>query len=173
MIGVVEGLQLSFLSETGYWRSVRDGDPLAFSLYQRHYSYYQYADDRRKRYGYRNRRLIVGPGEKLVLLGNDGQALCCWRRGNDANSTGQRRVYCTVFRNESPHRASAILLDAMALAWRRWPGERLWTYVDPNKVRSEVPGYCFRRARWKRAGETADGLLIFAVNPFAGEGIPS
>ncbi len=161
----VEGLQLSLIQETGYWRTVRDGDPLAFALYQRHYSFYQYADGRRERYGYRNRRLIVGPGEKLVLLGNDGMALCCWRRFHDASSTGERKVFCTVFRNESDQRASDILRAAMLLAWQRWPEERLWTYVDPRKVNSDVPGYCFRRARWKRVGVTAGGLLVFSVNP--------
>lgn len=157
-------LQSSMFPESGYWRAVKDGDPQAFALYQRHYSFYQYADGRRERYGYRNRRLIVGPGEKIVLLGEDGLALCCWRRGSDASSTGERRVYCTVFRNESPHRASDLLREAMVIAWQRWPGERLWTYVDASKVQSEIPGYCFRYARWKHVGETKKGLLISTID---------
>ena len=158
-------MQQSFLQETDYWCIVRDGDAQAFALYARHYSFYHYSDGRRERYGYRNRRMIVGPGEKLVLLGNDARALCCWRRGIDANSNGQKRVYCTVFRNESSARASDILKSAMALAWKRWPGETLFTYVNPHKIHSNVPGYCFRRAHWKHIGETAGGLLIFSINP--------
>jgi hypothetical protein len=160
-------LQLALFPETNYWRVVKDGDPQAYELYSRHYSFHRYADGRRERYGYANRHLIVGPGEKIVLLGSDGRALCCWRRGNDASSAGEKRVYCTVFRNEGDERASTILKAAMRLAWARWPGEQLWTYVHPGKVRSEVPGYCFRRAKWKHVGETAGGLLIFRVNPFA------
>ena len=42
-----------------------------------------------------------------------------------------------------------------SLAWERWPGERLFTYVDPNKVRSFNPGYCFLRAGWDRCPERA------------------
>lgn len=156
-------LQHTFLDEPGYWRAVKDGNAQAFEIYSRHYSYHRYADGRRERYGYRNRHLIVGPGEKIVLLGSDARALCCWRRGNDASSGGEKRVYCTVFRNEGDQKASDILKSAMALAWQRWPGESLWTYVDPNKVRSEIAGYCFRRARWKHIGETAGGLLIFRI----------
>ncbi len=159
----MDALQLQLIPSHGYWHAVKDGDPCAFAIFKRHYSYREYADGRRERYGYRNRRLIVGPGEKLVLLGGDGLALCCWRRGNDASSGGEKRVYCTVFRNEGEQRASTILLEAMTLAWQRWPGERLWTYVDLSKVQSEIPGYCFRYARWRHTGETASGLLIFTI----------
>lgn len=158
-------LPLFVLPDQGFWIDVRDGDERAFRLYQRHYSFYNYSDGRRDRYGYRNRRLIVGPGEKLVLLGLGESALCCWRRGSDASSKGELRVYCTVFRNESVQRASDILREAMAHAWRRWPGQKLWTYVDSNRILSRVPGYCFRRAGWKRVGFSKGGLLVFCVNP--------
>lgn len=157
-------LQLALFPEPDYWRTVKDGDPQAYALYSRHYSFYRYADGRRERYGYANRHLIVGPGEKIVLLGRDARALCCWRRGHDASSSGEKRVYCTVFRNEGSEKASDILKIAMQIAWQRWPGDRLWTYVDPKKVQSEVPGYCFRYARWKHVGNTAAGLLIFAID---------
>lgn len=162
---MADGTQLSFLQETCYWRQVKDGDPVAFALFQRHYSYKEYKDGRRKRYGYANRHLIVGPGEKIVLIGIDGHALCCWRRFHDASSNGEKRVYCTVFRNESDHKASDILKTAMGIAWARWPNEPLWTYVDPRKVQSDIPGYCFYRARWKHVGDTAKGLLIFSIKP--------
>ncbi len=161
--------QIALWSEDGYWRPVKDGNPEAYALYARHYSARTYADGRRTRYGNPNRRLIIGPGEKLLLLGRDGLSLCCWRRYHDASSTTERRVFCTVFRNESEERASTILRAAMALAWIRWPGERLWTYVDPAKIKSEVPGYCFRRAGWKRVGISAGGKLIFAINPKVAE----
>jgi hypothetical protein len=42
----------------------------------------------------------------------------------------------------------------MSIAWQRWPGERLYTYVNPRKVKSENPGYCFKVAGWTTCGTT-------------------
>lgn len=144
-------------TEIGYWLSVRDGDPRAFAIFSRHYSYHAYADGRR-RPGYRNRFLIMGPGEKLVLLGADERALFGWRRGSDA-SQGYC-VSCTVFRNESNQRSSDLIREAAALAWERWPGERLVTYVAPTKIKSSNPGYCFLMAGWRKCGETKCNKLV-------------
>lgn len=150
-------------AEIGYWLSVKDGDPRAFDLYQRHYSYRSYADGR-WHHGYRNRCLIMGPGEKLVLLGADERALFGWRRYRDANQG--YCVSCTVFRNESNHRSSDLIREAAALAWERWPGERLVTYVDPRKVRSINPGYCFLKAGWRKIGITKwNKLIILELAP--------
>lgn len=148
----------------GYWLSIKDGDPRAFDLFSRHYSYQDYADGRRQRYGYRNRFLICGPGEKLLLLGSDERALFGWRRYHDA-SQGYC-VSCTVFRNEGDQRSSDLIREAAALAWTRWPGERLVTYVNASKVRSSNPGYCFIKAGWSKCGITkVNKLIIFEVLP--------
>ena len=144
----------------GYWLPVKDGDARAFDLMTRHYSFTPYADGRRQDPQNRNRHLIVGPGEKLVLLGADERALFVWRKFID--KSGETGVNCAVFRNESGLRASDLIREAERIAWARWPGERLYTYVNARKVRSEVPGYCFRRAGWKHVGETKKRrLLIF------------
>lgn len=145
-------------AEIGYWLSVKDGDPRAFSLFSRHYSYHTYRDGRRNLHGYRNRFLIMGPGEKLVLLGVDGRALFGWRRGSDA-SQGVC-VSCTVFRNESDRLSSDLIREATDLAWQRWPGERLVTYVDPRAVQSSNPGYCFLKAGWRKCGITKHNALL-------------
>jgi hypothetical protein len=42
---------------------------------------------------------------------------------------GQRGVNCAVFRNESSVLSSELIREACGLAWTRWPGERLYTYV--------------------------------------------
>lgn len=131
-----------------YWRPTRDGDPVALALYRRHYSARRYADRRRP-------ALFVGPGEKLVLLTHRDDALFVWRRFIDRS--GQVGVNCAVFRNESPLLASELITDAESFAWDRWPGERLYTYVDPAAVRSTNPGYCFQRAGWRVCGRTAGG----------------
>ena len=52
----------------GNWYQVRDGNPLALAMYERHYSCYKYADGR-------GRKLFCGPGQKMVLLTINNDAL--------------------------------------------------------------------------------------------------
>ena len=77
-------------------------------------------------------------------------------------------IMCSVFRNEGPLRSSDLILEAEDLAWRRWPGQRLFTYVWPAKLKPpehkyrkpKVPGKCFIAAGWRTCGRNADGRLI-------------
>ncbi|MCS0459514.1 hypothetical protein [Rhizobium favelukesii] len=139
------------------WMEVKDGNDTARSLFDRHYSRYFYADGRKP-------KIFVGPGEKLVLLTADARALCVWRKFKSAD--GQDGVNCAVFRNEGSDLASGILKEAMAIAWERWPEERLYTYIDtysvtPTIVRGNpVWGYCFRKAGWKFCGVSKARKLI-------------
>jgi hypothetical protein len=141
-----------------HWLPVRDGDPRAAALYRRHYSCYQYADNRRNQHGYRNRFLIVGPGEKMLLMTVNCDALFAWRKFIDAS--GQTGVNCAVFRNESPILSSTLILEAEQHAWTRWPGQRLYTYVKPSAIKSSNPGFCYLKAGWQRCGTTKGGLVI-------------
>lgn len=142
------------------WIGVGDGNESAAALYRRHYSCYRYADGRRDQLGYRNRFLIVGPGQKMVLLTPEHDALFVWRKFID-KCPGQHGVNCAVFRNESSQVASALILAAEQIAWRRWPGERLYTYVNTGKIRrSRTPGRCFLKAGWSYCGITQGKLLI-------------
>ena len=142
------------------WLPAKDGDPRAFAIMRRHYTYQAYQDGRRAAGGsYRNRRLFVGPGEKMVLMTANCDALFVWRKFKD--DSGQTGVNCAVFRNESPMLSSVLILEAEQLAWTRWPGERLYTYVDTARVKSSNPGYCYKRAGWLVCGRTkARRLLI-------------
>ncbi len=143
-----------FLPGPAIWREAKDGDDRARGIFERHYSRKHYADGRRP-------LLFVGPGEKMVLLTAGCDALFVWRKF--LSGDGQRGVNCAVFRNEGPLLSSFLIEEACQLAWGRWPGERLYTYVNPRKVRSSNPGYCFLMARFKRAGVTKwNKLLIFA-----------
>lgn len=81
-----------------------------------------------------------------------------WRKFIDAS--GQHGVNCAVFRNESPCLSSILIRQADAIADQCWPGERHYTYVRAEAVRSRNPGYCFIRAGWQRCGKTKSGLLI-------------
>lgn len=133
------------------WLPAADGDARCMALYRRHYSYRRYADGRKP-------RLFVGPGEKMVLLTVGCDAIFVWRKFID--DSGQRGVNCAVFRNESEYLSSTLILEAEQHAWRRWPGARLYTYVDQRKIRSSNPGYCYLQAGWRKCGMTKSGLII-------------
>jgi hypothetical protein len=133
------------------WMAVKDGDSFARVLFHRHYSYRPYKDGRAP-------RIFVGPGEKMVLLTPDDKALFVWRKF--ISGDGQQGVNCAVFRNESAARSSDLIRAAQAMAWERWPGSRLYTYVNPRKIRSNNPGCCFIKAGWKRCGMTKWKRLI-------------
>lgn len=134
-----------------FWIPVKDGNDTALSIFLRHYS-------ARKT---RKIRQMVGPGGKMLLLTPDARALFAWRRFiSDNQQTG---VNCAVFRNEgsTAGRSSDLICAACDLAWARWPGERLYTYVDPSKVRRKRdPGRCFLRAGFHYCGVTLAGLRI-------------
>ena len=132
------------------WIEVRDGNDTARNIFDRHYSRYRYKDGRRP-------KLFVGPGEKMVLLTACARALFVWRKF--ISGDGQQGINCAIFRNEGAGRSSDLIKSAMQLAWNRWPRERLYTYVNPKKVRSKNPGCCFKAAGWNRCGTTKRNKL--------------
>jgi hypothetical protein len=133
------------------WIQSRDGDGIARDLFMRHYSYRKYADGRQP-------KLFVGPGEKLVLVTINYDALFVWRKFMSMDN--QDGVNCAVFRNESDYLSSDLIMDAERWAYDRWGRVRLYTYVNPDKIRSSNPGYCFLKAGWCKCGHTGKGLLI-------------
>lgn len=133
----------------GHWLPAKDGDHRARAIFDRHYSRRRYRDGRKP-------VQFVGPGEKMVLLTVECDALFVWRKF--ISDDGQEGVNCAVFRNESPAQSSTLILEAEELAWRRWPGERFYTYVNPRRVRSSNPGFCFLMAGWRRCGRTGGGI---------------
>ena len=140
--------------ELGHWLSVRDGDARALALFKRHYSY------RRRAHGQaRGTPTFAGSGQKMVLITNDAMALWVWQYSTLKRYSGQEGVACSVFRNEGPLLSSDLVLEAEALAWQRWPGERLLTYVWDKRVKSANPGYCFKVAGWRYCGRNKDGRL--------------
>lgn len=122
-----------------HWLQVKDGDLRALGLMRRHYTWREYKDGR-------PHRLFAGPGEKMVLLTVDCRALFVWRKFIESGQTAPRGVNCAVFRNESDILSSVLIREAVSLALERWPGERLYTYVNPRKVNGD--GKCFKAAGW-------------------------
>lgn len=133
-----------------FWVPVKDGHPMAYAIFRRHYS--------ARRYITKRQCLFVGPGQKIVLLGRNYNALFVWRKFMSMDH--QEGVNCAIFRNESSSLSSTLILQAEEYAFRRWPGERLYTYVNPKKIQSNNPGHCFKCAGWRRCGETKRGLIV-------------
>lgn len=143
-----------------YWMLTADGDVRAKQLYERHYS-------RNPVTLGRPTNLFVGPGQKLVLVTIDYSALFVWRKFI-SRDTGQVGVNCAVFRNESSVLSSLLILEAERFAWGVWPQERLYTYVNPFKIKSTNPGYCFIKAGWHRTGQVTKvhGLIVLEKLPY-------
>lgn len=138
-----------------FWIMARDGNEDGYRLYRKHYSAKKNRDNRPVKC-----RLFVGPGEKMVLIGWMCEAVFAWQHATVPRLDKQEGVCCTIFRNESQHRSSDMIREAMQLAWGRWPGLRLFTMVNPAEVRSTNPGCCFKKAGWKKCGTTKGGKII-------------
>ena len=134
-----------------FWCEARDADPAIKEIFDRHYSRRHYADGRRQVF-------FVGPGEKMVLVTEDGKAIFIWRKFISLNK--QDGVNCAVFRNEGEIMSSLLILDAETAARKRWPGQRFYTYVNSLKIRSKNPGCCFKKAGWRVCGKTKIANLI-------------
>ena len=115
------------------WLEVLDGNDTARSIFSRHYSF---SADRRD--GRRVSKLIGGPGHKLLLVTADAGALCVWRK-EKYRFDDQAGVNCAIYRRERGPVASELLSASMKMAWSRWPGERLFTFVDPREVSPTIP----------------------------------
>lgn len=130
----------------GAWVEVGDADPIA-------------------RLNNPNRRQFVGPGARIVLASPDADAVFIWKKFTDRS--GEDGVCCSLFRNEGPVLSSLLILEAEAWAWEKWPGERLYTTVNPRKIRSTNPGCCFLKAGWRNTGRVTkrNRLMIFEKFP--------
>lgn len=107
-------------------------------------------------------------GRKLVLRNNEGTVLWVWMYPDDAlRMDGQKGYNCAIFRNESPRRSSEIILEAERLAVERWGPNRGYTYIDPQKVRSPNPGYCYKLAGWRFVRRSAGGKHLLVKEALA------
>jgi hypothetical protein len=103
-------------------------------------------------------------GRKLVLRDARGDVLFVWMYPDPTmRSDGQTGYNCAIFRNESQRRSSEIILEAERFAFDKWGPNRFYTYVNPRKIKSTNPGYCFLMAGWKKGGFTKRGDKILLV----------
>jgi hypothetical protein len=127
-------------------------DPEMAQLADRHYS--------RRTVGARQ---FCYAGRKLVLRDTAGDVLFVWMWPlEEMRMDGQAGYSCAIFRNEGPRRSSEIILEAEAAAFAKWGSNRVFTYVNPAKIRSTNPGCCFKAAGWKRIGQSKGGLALLA-----------
>lgn len=127
------------------WIVTTRSDPTVRALRDRHYS--------TKRPG---GRTVGPPGRVVVLRTADG--LAGWiTHYPDPQLVldGLDALRCTLFRNEGPRLSSELVLEAERIseATLGAPPDGWVTYVEPGKVRSANPGYCFRVAGWSRDRE--------------------
>lgn len=125
-------------------------DPEMAALADRHYS--------RQTPGARQ---FSGNGRKLVLRNCEGTVLFIWMASIEGYVRPDNQIgyNCSLFRNESARRSSEIILEAEEFAFKRWGPARLFTYVNPAKIKSSNPGFCFLCAGWTRDGYSKSGLL--------------
>jgi hypothetical protein len=148
-----------------HWQFVTKFDERACALADRHYS-------RRKP----GSGQFMPPGQTIVLLSLDETAVFGWWRPHPKSGirtmNGLDGWTCTIFRNEGPALSSAMIEDAeqaIVLRGHDVGPDGLLTYVWDKKVASTNPGYCFKRAGYRRIGRSADGRkTLLRKHPYLG-----
>ncbi len=144
------------LDKNPWLRSYRN-DPRGRRLADRHYS--------RQTPGTPG---FVPPGRCLVLVTEAADALwvTSWPFAEYVKHAWAGAWVCSIFRNESAAVASVLIRAAVAATVAHWdpPPLGLITFVDAAKVKGTCPGYCFRRAGFKRVGTTKGGLVALGLS---------
>ncbi len=145
------------------WHLSHRADPRALPLANRHYTRQKIDSPQ-----------FVPPGRCIVLLTRQSDALwvTSYPLAAYVKHAWAGAWICSLFRNESPALASQLIVDAVAIT--RWHAERAWdgipplgmvTFVDPTRIRSDHPGYCYKRAGFVRVGTTRGGLIALQLKP--------
>lgn len=125
-------------------------DPEMAAIADRHYS--------RRTIGHRQ---FLPPGRTICIRDAEGRLLFAWNwQIPEKRADKQDGYYCSIFRNEGPRRSSEVILECEGIARERWGRGRMFTYINPEKIESVNPGYCFKCAGWKREGYSAMGLHL-------------
>lgn len=144
----------------GYWYRSHRADPRAAAVADRHYN--------RQKIGSPQ---FVPPGRCLVLLtrGADALWVTSWPFAEYVKHAWGGAWICSCFRNESPHRASDLIREAVAVTRGHYgepPALGMVTFVDRAKVRrTRRYGYTYLKAGFQVCGETKGGLLALQMRP--------
>lgn len=124
-------------------------------------------------------KTFTGVGQEIVLVHPSGAVWAVVRQrvpaprgsGSSRGRTGvtapTRYVWRNMmFRNLGPERASDLIRSAVAETAARWidryghlPDEDLRTEIKVAAIRSEIPGYSYRRAGWVRVAKAPSGMV--------------
>lgn len=124
-------------------------DSRALPLADRHYSRQQPGTPQ-----------FVPPGRCVVLITPPADALWVTSSQEYATHAWPGAWVCSLFRNESEHLSSELILEAVAAT--RWtlgepPEQGMVTFVNPAAIRPKPhPGMCFRIAGFKEVGRTQE-----------------
>lgn len=95
---------------------------------------------------------VGGVGRVLTLVSPCERALWVTRYMQPGKTYDHLDAYRnSYFHNEGAGLSSELILEAMVVTVRLWgepPGDGWVTWIDTRKVKSENPGYCFKRAGW-------------------------
>lgn len=141
------------------WQLSWRADPKAVPVADRHYN--------RQKVGAAQ---FVPPGRCIVLVTGDRAALwvSSFPQAEYVQHAWAGAVMNSLFRREGgPVRASDLIRAAVAATRAEWepPPLGMVSFVDPTKVRSANPGYCYRMAGFRLAGRTKGGLLVWQLLP--------
>lgn len=102
---------------------------------------------------------FLPPGRTITIRDNLGLVLFGWLwQKPEYRDDNQDGYCCSIFRNECSFRLSSnIILEAESIALEKWGSSRVFTYVDPAKIQSRNPGYCFKCAGWWLSRIMPDG----------------
>jgi hypothetical protein len=135
-------------------------DPEMSMLADRHYS--------RRTVGARQ---FMYSGRKIVIRNTEGTILFGWIFPDPTmRMDSQTGINNAIFRNESRRQSSEIILECEQIAYDRWGSQRMYTFIDPRKLRilkhhsAEFcrwpPGRCFYEAGWHFEGLAKSGKHI-------------
>ena len=141
------------------WHESWRADPRGAALADRHYS--------RQKPGTRQ---FVPPGRCVVLRTEAADAVwvTSWPFAQYVKHAWPGAWVNSLFRNESDHLASELIREAIAATRWYWPDIPeigLVTMVDPKKVRSTNPGYCYKCAGFTKVGKTKAGQIVWQLLP--------
>ena len=126
-----------------YWREVSKCDRFAAAFAAPHYSIAKPLAAE-----------LGPPGQKIVLMGEDGKAL--WGSHRPAPWAEAKRMdgfeghSCFIFRNDGGPQSSGIIRQAVAITAIEWNNAPFITYVAIEKIRRKRdPGRCFIKAGFR------------------------
>lgn len=147
------------------WLRVSATDPFARALADKHYP--------RENVG---AKFFTPPGRKVVLRTECARAywVSLFQLPEYTDHAWPGAWQCSAFRNESAHKSSALIWDALAATVAEWgqaPREGMITFVDADATAARrsahhPPGHCFRIVGFDDTEQrTSRGLHVLRLAP--------